>query len=353
MKKETKAEDITNPQENSTQSSPENGVSQSLKKKWSKKKSILFWSIGATVSICVGAGTGIVLGVVFNGGAVGNYDNINADEYAVNYDELLTKFESSKASDYSTEFTPCEMANIALKKFYDHNQWIAQGYGSGAASVLGIQVDQQIRSTFIRKGNEYFEESLSKSSAVKAAWRMYETYENADSTVTQYKGSVNETVYDSSFNEQDKTVRTRDEYKTHAGRYLDGIPFVYIVSDKCLSKEDQAVTSKIATGVSKTSAGYTIELELDPKITVKNYVVQMQATADLAGPPSFKFVHLTFKTDLKLNLISSSNYEKYYAKTAAGAGSNVIGKVTTYYETGKEVSIPKLNEQTQYDTSKE
>lgn len=329
------------------------GISNSKEKKKSRKSSLIFWSLGIAISLVVGIGGGIVLGVVFNGGSVGNYDNINADEYAIDYDELLQRFDNTKTNDYSEKFTPCELANIALKKFYDHDQWIAQGYGSGAASVLGIKVDQQIRSTFIKKDNEYFEESLSKSSAVKAAWRMYETYENDDSPVTQYKGTVNESVYDSSFNEGDKTIRTRDEYKKHAGRYLDGMPFVYIVSDKCLAKESQEITSKIETGVTKTSSGYTIELELDPKIAVKNYVVQMQATTDLAGPPSFKFVHLTFKTDLNLNLISSKNYEKYYAKTAAGAGSNVVANVTTYYQTDNEVTIPKLNEQTEYDTSKD
>ncbi len=323
------------------------------KKKWSKKKSLIFWSLGGTLSIAIGVGFGFVLGTVFNGGDTGNYDNIDANKYAVNYDELLKKYEASSASDYTNDFTPCELANIALKKFYDNDTWIAQGYGSGSASVMTINVDQQIRSTFAKIGNEYFEESLSKSSVVKAAWRMYETYENNDSNVIQYGGTVNKDVYDSSFNESDKTVRTREEYKNYAGRYLDGIPFIYIVSDLCLAKDDQQITSGIATSAKKTTSGYTIELELDPSITVKNYVLQMQATADLAGPPKFRFVHLTFKTDSKLSLITTANYEKYYAKTAAGAGSNVVGKVTTYYQTGGDVTIPKINEQTKYDTSKE
>ncbi len=323
------------------------------KKKWSKKKSLIFWSLGGAISITAGIGLGIVLATIFNGGGTGNYDNIDTSKYAVDYDQLIKRFESTNTSDYSTVFTPCEMANIALKKFYDADSWIAQGYGSGSAQVMMVNVDQQIRSTFIKKDNEYFEESLSKSSVVKAAWRMYETYENADSEVTRYQGTVEKDVYDSFFKEADKSVWTREQYKEKAGRYLDGMPFIYIVSDLCLAKEDQKVTSSTPTGVKKTSSGYTIELELDPSITVKNYVVQMQATADLAGPPVFRFVHLTFKTDSKLNLISSTNYEKYYAKTSAGAGSNVIGNVTTYYQTGGEITIPKINEQTQYDKSKE
>ncbi len=332
---------------------PLNGEPSDADSKKSRRKSIIFWSVGGVLSIAVGIGLGCVLGTVFNGGETGNYDNIDANKYAVDYDALIQKYENASTDDYGTIFTPCEMANVALKRFYDNDEWIAQGYGSGLASVMMVDVDQQIRSTFMKKGNDYFEESLSKSSVVKAAWRMYETYEGENSNVSQYEGTVDKDVYDSSFSEDKKTTRTREEYKEHAGRYLDGIPSIYIISDQCLAKEDQTITSGKKTEYKKTSSGYTIELELDPSITVKNYVLQMMATADLAGPPKFRFVHLTFKTDLNLNLISSTNYEKYYAKTGAGAGSNVIGNVTTYYQTSGDISIPKLNEQTQYDKSKE
>ena len=324
------------------------------KKHWSRKKNIIFWSVGGAASLVIGVGAGFILGTVFNSGGIGDYNNVNASLYAADYDALVNKYNSLKTTDYSKEFTPCEMANLSLSLMYRSDSWMTQGYGKTSYNVFGVSGDQQIRSTLMKVGNEYFEESLSKSDIVQAAWRMYEKYDSGDnSVVKRYPGKVNKSIYDSQFNEREMVEYSREDYKTQSGRYLDSIPCIYLISDKCLSKDSQEVTSKIPTKVEKTSTGYTIDIELDPKITVKNYVVQMQATADLAGPPSFKFVHLTFKTDAKLNLISMTNYEKYYAKTSSGAGSNMTAKVTTYFETNGNFSIPKINEQTKYDTSKE
>lgn len=324
------------------------------KKPWSRKKNIIFWSVGGVVSLALGVGVGFVLGTVFNAGGVGDYNNVNASMYAVDYDSLVNKYNSLKTTDYSKDFTPCELANLSLSLMYRSDSWMSQGYGKTSYNVFGVSGDQQIRSTFMKVGDEYFEESLSKSDIVQAAWRMYEKYDAGDnSIVKRYPGKVTKNVYDSHFNESAVVEYGREDYKTASGRYLDSIPCIYLISDKCLSKEGQKVTSKIPTSVEKTSTGYTIELELDPKITVKNYVVQMQATADLAGPPTFKFVHLTFKTDKKMNLISMTNYEAYYAKTSSGAGSNMTAKVTTYFDTSGDYSIPNINEQTKYDTSKD
>lgn len=325
------------------------------KKTWSKKKNIIFWSVGGTLSLAVGISAGVILGIVFNGGATGDYSGVDVSKYAIDYDGLLSKYNSmSSTSDYSKEMTACDMANTALYIFYNHDKWESQGYGKTSFNVMGISGDQEIRSTFIRDGSNFFEESLSKSSIVQAAWRMYEDHSKGnESVVERYKGVVNKDVYDSKFDTSTKTQYTRDEYYNYAGRYLDGIPCIYIISDKCLATDDQKTTSGIPTSVTKNSAGYTIEIELDPNITVKNYVLQMQTTADLAGAPYFKFVHLTLQTDLKLNLISMTNYEAYYAKTTAGAGSNMTAKVTTYFSYGDDISIPSIDTQTTYDTSKE
>lgn len=333
--------------------SPENKKKE--KKPWSKKKNIIFWSVGGTLSLAIGIGAGVVLGSIFNGGTTGDYSNVDVSKYAIDYEGLVAKYNSMASSaDYSSDMTACDMANTALYLFYSHDKWQSQGYGKTSFNVMGISGDQQIRSTFMRENSNFFEESLSKSSLVQAAWRMYEDHSKGnDSVVERYKGSVDKDVYDSSFDVSTKKQYTRDEYYNYAGRYLDGIPCIYIISDKCLSEEGQKVTSGIPTGVSKNSTGYTIEIELNPNITVKNYVQQMQTTTDLGGAPYFKFVHLTFKTDLKLNLISMTNYEAYYAKTTAGAGSNMTANVTTYFSYGDDISIPKINEQTTYDVSKE
>ncbi len=338
------------PAENDKQKQPKQ------KKPWSKKKNTIFWSVGTVLSLTIGVGVGYILATLFNGGNTADYSKINANDYAVDYEALEKKYKSlGNVSDYTTSgLTPCEMANLSLQLFCKNDNWMTQGFGKTTYNVFGVSGDQQIRSTFMKNGNKYFEESLSKSNMVKAAWRMYEDYSSGENSVVErYSGDLKKDIYDSYFDESNKTEYTREEYKKSSGRYLDGIPCIYIISDKCLSGEDQEQTSGIETGVTKTSSGYTVELELNPKITVKNYVVQMQATADLAGAPSFTFVHLTFKLDKKLNPISMTNYEKYYAKTSAGAGSWLTAKVTTYFDSSGDNVIPKINEQTQYDKTKE
>ena len=333
----------------------EDNRSKKEKKPWSKKKNIIFWSVGGTLSLAIGIGAGVVLGSVFNAGTVGDYSNVDTSKYAVDYDKLVNDFKAMPAgTDYSTKMSVCDMANTALSIFYRHDKWQTQGYGYTSFNVMGIKGDQQIRSTFAKENDKYFEESLSNSDIVQAAWRMYEDHSKGDdSMVMRYKGTVDKDVYDSHFDESSKTEYSREDYHKYAGRYLDGIPCIYIISDKCLAKEDQKKTSKIPTGVTKDSTGYTLEIELDPGIAVKNYVVQMQTTTDLAGPPYFYFVHLTFKLDSKLNLISMTNYESYYAKTAAGAGSNMTAKVTTYFDTSDSISIPDIKTQTTYDLTKD
>lgn len=325
-------------------------VTAKKEKTRSKPRSIIFWSVGVTVSIALGIGVGYVLSSVFNTGSVGNYDNINVSQYAVDYDALLKKYQSlPENADYSTHFTPAEMANLSLTMIHRQERWEIQGYGKTTYRVFGVSGDQYIRSTFMRDGQSYFEESLSMSSMVKAALRMYETYDSGDeSMVSRYSGSIRDDVTDASFASATPTQFSRTEYYEHSGRYLDGIPCIYIISDKCLASDSQTTTSGIATGVQKTENGYTVELELNPQIAIKNYVLQMQATADLAGPPTFHFVHLTFHLDSRLQLISMRNYESYYAKTAAGAGSNLIGDVTSYVIPSPR-SIPELTSPTQYN----
>ncbi len=341
------------------QTSSQSPVEAKTKPHSSRKKNIIFWSVGGVLSLSIGVGIGYVLGGIFNQNGTGDYSNVDLSKYAVDYDGLTNRYNSLPAdTDYSKQFTPCEMANVALNLFYKHSSWMTQGYGKTTYTMFGLSGDQQIRSTFMKNGDEYFEESLSKSDSgsivdVRAAWRMYEKYDSGDeSKVYRYSGTIKSNVSDAYFEEDNVTSYDREEYKTKSGRYLDGIPCIYIIHDDCLSDEKQDVTSKIETGVTKTSTGYTIDLELNPKITVKNYVVQMQATADLAGPPRFNFVHLTFKTDKKLNLITMTNYESYKATTKQGATSPLTAKVTTYFNTSGTNTIPEIGEQTVYDETK-
>lgn len=318
-------------------------------KKHSKKSNIIFWSVGLTLSLAAGIGGGYVLGSVFNGGKLGNYDGIDESLYAPDYSALEKKFNKAKSSsDISKSMTACEMANYSLYKLHSLEKWKLIGIGSANASVMGVSVQQKIHSAFIGIGNEYFEESLSHSSFAKAASRMYEDYSNGASAITnRYVGNLS-TISNYSYSSDSKTEFTREEYKSRSGRYLDGIPCIYLISDKCLASKSQAQVSGIETGVTKTSTGYTIEIELDPTIAVANYVKQMQFVTELAGAPYFYYVHLTFYVDSQLNLISLVNNEKYDATTAGGASSTILGSVTTTAYTTGEITIPSVNEYIDY-----
>ncbi|MBO4540423.1 MAG: hypothetical protein J5736_00390, partial [Bacilli bacterium] len=92
-----------------------------------------------------------------------------------------------EANDFG-ELAPWEMANISLIKFArnEHHRFLT----SGSAVAMGL-VTQIIRSSGIRDGDEYFEESLSKSEGgldIQTGWRMYE---HADGTSDLYPSKAN------------------------------------------------------------------------------------------------------------------------------------------------------------------
>lgn len=304
------------------------------KKKFNVKRLILVSCISLS-AIGLGVGTGFFLHGLFAGGET-NYGSLEAGDLVDNNNDLMTKYQQALKSgaDFSTALQPFEAANVAFSLFTSQEHYFAQGIGVADAGITS----QAIRSTFVRDGSKTFEESLSYSSFVNLADRMYQE----NSTVTQYLGTCQGgNVEVGTFNKAG-TDYTLDEYRARMGRTVSEV-FIYVVSSKTTLTGDVQGGSGVATSFSKGSEGYQIELELDPVSSVINYVKQMKTISSLAKYPSFNYVHLSLELDSKLNLVSVSSKENYYAKTSAGVGSTITGTMRTVYESGGSYAIPELN----------
>lgn len=336
----------------SEETKPENAASAPKKrKKWSKL-AIILTSVGAAVSIGLGAGLGVFLASIFNTTNTYDYSHIDTSKYAVDYEALLEEYDgmNGDSSLYENAFSEVEMVNLALALFNRHESWMCQGYGIGNAIIGPLKVAQDIRSTMIKNAGDHFEESLSKSSVVQAASRMYRR--EGDENTYKYLGSVPDNVEIGVFDESaEPSVYTPEEYLAYAGRDLTEIPNIYIISEKTLASDEQPTLSGLAMKervYDEKAKTYTIDLELDYHKAVVNYVKQMRATTEMKSDPVFDYVHLCFVMDEQLNLISSKSTERYFASTPSGS-SNVEGELTTYYATGGVYDLPSLNTPLAYD----
>ena len=309
-----------------------------------KSKSILLMSIGIVRSSGLGVGLGYVLSNFFPHVVKDVKYDFDEKYLRADSDACLKKFEkfdgSEKAFD-GKSMAGWEIINASLKKFESQESNMSQGIGFAKARVGPIDVVQQIRSTMYRVDDSYFEESLSKSSVVNVAWRMYQ---NGDET-KRYKGAcpsnVEKPVFDANAS---PSTYTESEYFDYAGRNLDGSSCIYLISDKTLSSENQKVTSGLPKNeIKKNEDGtYTISVELDPRKSVVNYIRQMKATTDMNGNPVFDYVHLSWTVTKNGDLISSVSNEKYFASTPQGS-SNLEGQLVTHYSVGGNYKIPELN----------
>lgn len=306
-----------------------------------KKKAIVFVSCLSVVAIALGVGAGFLMHSFLNSGVSVDYDNTDANDYIENDPSLLNAYRNVKNSggDYVSAYSkkPYKVANIAYALFSAHKNTFAQGVGSGTA-ILGIfNVNQQIRSTIIKQGSSYFEESLSASSVVQLADRMYQ-----GTSVKVYRGKVDSSNVEAPRAFGDAIEYTRSEYKSMMGKTLD-IPCIYIISKKTTYVNSTAPSGTPTSFAKNDDGTYSLELELHPRTSVLNYVKQMKSISNLYDEPSFKYVHLSFKLDEDLNLLTMTSHEFYFARTQKNIGSNVEGVLKTVFKTDGNYAIPELN----------
>lgn len=303
-------------------------------------------SVIAAIAIGAGIPVGLYFGKQFRGGEEVNYDNIQTDGLSVDYEQYYKLYEKKKSEggDYSKDTTPAQMVNMAYALLTKQEQFESKGYGVGTASI----VDQEIRSCAIKKGDKFFEESLSLSSIVNVAWRMYEDGE----TTTQYPGKCRSgNVEVALFKQEDAADYTSEEYVERMGRNVH-CPTSYIITDDTVLSSP-TVEDKMygISEITKTDSGYVIDLEFDPILAVLNYVVQMQTISDLPKKPAFVFSHLRMTTDNDLRIQEVYSTEKYYANTGA-VGSYVSSTITTYYTYDGDIEIPSLHTPVEYQEGK-
>jgi hypothetical protein len=275
-----------------------------------------------------------------------NYDNINANDYVDDTSNLMNEYAKTKKAggDYVAAYgaKPYQVCTIAYSLFTSHANCYAQGIGTGTARVMGAAVVQNIRSTAIRKGDSYFEESGSCSSAVNLLDRMYQD----GTSVIRHEGKVKDSEAEIPDHFDKVTTYTFDDYRQAMGR-LPSDPLIYLVSSKT-TYLDETAKSGAKTSFTKIADGYDLELELKPTRSVVNYVRQMVTISSLASPPAFDYVHLSLDLDKDLNLRSMETHEHYYAAVSSTIGSYVEGRLRTVYQTDGNYTIPELTDPIPY-----
>lgn len=237
------------------------------------------------------------------------------DEVTVDVDGAVRSYQKiSKGDKDYTKLTADQAIQVSFHLFSEEETNYSIGVGYSLASI----VKQTITSRTVKDHNRYFEESNSTGIV-----NLYDRMFSEGPTTDTYWGS------NSDYGSHEKVTYSNDEYKDMMGRYISS-GLVYVVAPESLL-EGAPKSGDPATGISKTSDGYRIEIELDPIKGVTNYQKQMKTISNLASYPVFEYCHLTITTDADLNLIRFETHEKYLAVTKAGIGSTAEGRLVTEY----------------------
>lgn len=280
--------------------------------------------------IGAGVGAGIVISKFFLSKST-DYSDINVNDLKEDVTGIMDQYKKAKdnGKEYSEVFKPYELVNIAYELYSQHDNSKSISVGRANAAI----VDQSIRACSIKNGNEYMEESISKSSIVSLAAR---TYLHENSNIDFHDGDAKSSVE----GEWPDThyEYTSDEYADVFGKTPKS-PLIYIVGKKTIKSA--------ASKVEKTDSGYIVNLELNPIKSVVNYVKQMKNLSKLADYPSFDSVKATFTLDNDLLIKQLSVDESYYAKTGA-VGADITAHLDIYYEVDGDFAIPSLSQAVSY-----
>ena len=286
--------------------------------------------IGSAAAMGVAAG---FLGKKFFGEPEVDYGDIG-EALQVDAKAIVERVEAYNGpKDKTEEFSTSEILNYSLEKFRSCENCCSFTYG-----VADTIVKQDIRGCSIKNGDKYFEESVSKSSMVSLANRMFQ--EGKSTNVSLYsanKGTIeiSDTSPQAEYSESNLTAYTADEYKSTYGKTLDEM-FIYIISEETV----------LNPSTQKVDGGYIIDIDLHTDWGTANYKKQMVSVSDLDAKPKFDSVHLTFTLDNDLMLKKMSVDEKYTARKIVDASIN--GKLDIYYFPEKYIEIPEVGEQLNY-----
>lgn len=281
------------------------------------------------IALALGAGAGW-MGKYFLGEPDISYGNVSLDRYQIDANELIARVESSTANDKTGSFSPVDLANYALEKYKrcEYNF----SYGRGMANTIVAQV---IQSCQIKNGNKYFEESLSESSMVHVANRMFQ--DGIGNNIDFYTAPSN-AVNLNGLSGYSKTPinYTSEDYKNSFGRTLDEM-FIYIIH------RDTVIESSAKKNSDST---YTVTLSLDPIWSTYKYKYQMLNISGLDKLPNFKYVNLTYTLNSDLTLKGCHVNEAYTAKM--GVEVEIRNDIDYVYHANEFYPIPTLEEAFDY-----
>jgi len=306
-------------------------------KKSITKKKIITTAIAVCICIGIGAAGGYVVNKFFLGPAVKvDSASLDSNKYDADIDTIMQKYTNAKngGTDYSTTLTPDEMVNVGYKLFSNYENSASYSYGIANAAI----VEQTIRAASIRNGDTYFEESISKSSFVSVAARMYQD----ESGVRLFRGSNGQTEK-ATWDETKITNYTLDDFAFDFGK-TPSTPLIYIVSSKTVNSNKSKCE--------KTSSGYDIHLDFKASVAVINYVKQMKSISDLGEFPSFYTLSIDFKLDNNCLITYMKSSESYYARTKEGVGTALSAVMEVYYYVNRGDTIPTLYSDTNYSSGR-
>lgn len=316
-------------------------MSESVANEPEKKVKKPSWKklIVPTVSVCLTAGLGIGAGLLaakfFKGAKGVDYANVNTNELTDNLENAQRKLDQARArgTPLETALKPSEMVNLAFAKYSALPS--AKAIGLGTAVSMGVK--QEIQSIQIKEESRYFEESNSLG-LVNLYDRMYQ---EGDKTTCYWGDTLN-------YAGNSAKVYTNEEYADYMGRKVSD-PLIYVISTKtAITKEEKVKSDKGPSEIIKEESGYRVELELNPKTSVVNYVKQMQNISGLTDYPTFYHCHLTFHFDSNLMPVEYTSYEKYNAtKASVPLPVDIESTLTTRFFIEGSFKVPELDDSTQ------
>ncbi len=287
-----------------------------------RQKNIIQYSLIVLATVSLGITTGVVIKKNY-GQVETDYSNFNPEEFKANSSKLLKEYEKNP----NKNFTPSELVNIGLEKYRICEN--SYSIGVGQASTI---VNQTIRNAQAKNGNQYFEESISRSSMVSLANRVNQVGDE----ISAYKGKAKDSDTGEYKNEPVKYQAS--DYKTNWGKTLEEM-FIYIISDKSV------LTDKCS--INKDSNYIKVHLELDTDIASYYYKIQMKTISNLSSLPTFEYLKQTYTFDSNMTLLHCRVDEKYKA-SMAGVSANIHNLIDYYYHANEYLKIPELNESIDY-----
>ena len=291
-----------------------------------KTRKIVTWIIvGAIALSFTGTGIYFLVKLIKDQTAEVDYSKLKDYELEDDQEQLMTRYNSTQEDDLSKVFNTCELANISINKFKEHKYYYSKTYGN--ASAVGI--NQTIRASVIKYGNNYFMENIS-SGLISTAKRFYQNGE----IVKTYNGNniqVERAHWDESSLEELSLVEHYEKWGKDLSR-----PLIYIISSK-------TVLNTSTTEV--TQSGYVVHLDLSPEYSILRYIRQMVSISNVKNP-IFESVHLDLTIDKDMNLAKMEVSESYSVVKVFRVNTTASLEETYTYD--QKTKIPSLNENVNY-----